>query len=515
MKTTIKIVFWVCVIGLIPNLNADNLIKNGSLDDKAGWGLPAGGSWQKEGDNQFFRLEQQEPGKMLMIYKEFAIPEGTKALRFSVDARTKNVVKGDKPWFGARVLAKLMDKDNKKLASPLLVFGNKDGWQTKSVKFDVPEGAVKFVMMPTLFRVKSGAIDFDNFVLEPVAPKVKKPEIVFETPNSVIITPNAENIQYVGRFSKNFCFGWSGSTVRVKFNGTELLAKIKLTKGLKGGLQIVIDGKPNDKKLYITKDQNIYRIVSGLKPGEHIVELVKTDEGYVSEMCLEGFSLSKGGRFLPLVKKERQILVLGDSITCGYANETLDRNTGNNVTNQNAYLTYGQVAGRELNADVTMICWSGFGIFRNRNMSNDKENIIPKVFNRTLPLEKSDIYNFSLAKPDVIAINLGTNDKHTGGKKAALKKDDYIGAYTKFISKLGKIYPNAKIIVSIGPMYRGKDVISWLKEIADSNPKVYFLLYGKMNDPEDIAGHWHPSVKMHKKMGKTLKNKIVEITGWK
>jgi lysophospholipase L1-like esterase len=331
----------------------------------------------------------------------------------------------------------------------------------------------------------------------------------------VVLSSTSERIQYVGRFSDDFCFGWSGSTMRVKFNGTDLLAKVKLVQGGKGGLQVVIDGKPNTEKLYITKDQDIYVIASDLEPGEHTVELVKTGEGYISEMCLEEFSLPNGGEFLPIDKRDRQIMVLGDSITCGYANEILDRNTGNNVTNQNAYFTYGQVAGRELNADVTMICQSGYGIFRNRSMQNDQQGVIPKIFDRTLPRNSKLKYDFSLADPDVISINLGTNDKANGDKKGELQKDDYIGASTNFINQLEVLYPNAKIIVSIGPMYRGDDVVSWLKEIAASNPKVYFLLYGKMSDPDDIAGHWHPSVKMHKKMGKTLQDKIVEITGWK
>ncbi len=500
---------------MIQCVNAENLIKNGDLSDKAGWGLPAEGSWQQEGSNQFFRLEQQEPDKMLMLYREFAIPKGTKALRFSVDARTKDVVKGDQPWFDARVLTKLVDSSNKEVSkAPIIVFENKDGWQTKSVELDVPEGAAKFVMMPTLFRVKSGSVDFDNFVLEPIVPEVKESPIVFQTPDSVLISPTADPIQYAGRFSKNFCFGWSGSTIRVKFNGTELLAKIKLTKGSKGGLQVVVDGKPNDEKLYVTKDKNVYIIAADLEPGEHVVELVKTGEGYISEMCFEGFSLPKGGKFLPVAKRERQIMVVGDSITCGYANEILDRNIGNNVTNQNAYFTYGHFAGRELNADVTMICQSGYGMYRSRNLKSDLEQTIPKIFVRTLPTDKDSRYNLSLEKPDVIAINLGTNDQANGDKKGALKKDDYVGTYTNFINNLKKVYPEAKIIVSIGPMYRGDEMISWLKEIADGDPKVYFLLYGTMGEG-DIGGHWHPSVQMHKKMGQTLKDKIIEITGWK
>lgn len=513
---TMKIMAMLTCAIVISSLNADNLIKNGDLEDKTGWGLPAEGSWVQEDGNQFFRLEQQEPGKMLMVYKEYTIPEGTKALKFSVDGRTKDIVKGEKVWFGPRVLLKLTDSSNKQVGkAPVIVFGDNADWQTKSVEIAVPDGVTKFVMMPTLFRVKSGSMDLDNFVLEAIVPeaKVEESEKIFATSESVVIPASSEIIQYVGRFSDDFCFGWSGATIRLKFQGTDLLARIKLTGGSKGGLQVVTDGLPNDSKMYVTKGQEVYTIASGLTQGEHTVELVKTDEGYISEMCIEGFSLPKGGKFLPVEKKERQIMVIGDSITCGYANETLNRNEGNKVENQNAYLTYGQFAGRALNADVIMLCRSGYGIYRSRNLNNDLEQVLPNLFDLTLPRNSKVKFDLSQEDPDIIAINLGTNDQANGAKKGVLQKDDYIGAYKKFIDRLEKTYPGAKIIVSIGPMYRGAEMISWLKEIADSDPKVYFLLYGNMGEG-DIGGHWHPSVQMHKKMGKALSDKIVEITGW-
>jgi hypothetical protein len=42
--------------------------------------------------------------------------------------------------------------------------------------FLVPEGAVKIEIMPALFQVKSGVIDYDEFILEPIdaAPIVEK-----------------------------------------------------------------------------------------------------------------------------------------------------------------------------------------------------------------------------------------------------------------------------------------------------------------------------------------------------
>ncbi len=155
---------------MVQCVNGENLIKNGSLDEQSGWGLPKGGSWQQEGSNQFFRLEQQTPGSMLMVYKVFDIPEGTKALRFSVRARTKDIVKGSKSWFDARVITNFKGPEGKK-GGPAVIFGNKEGWQKKSVDFLVPEGVTQLEIMPALFQVKSGTIDYDDFVLEPIDDK--------------------------------------------------------------------------------------------------------------------------------------------------------------------------------------------------------------------------------------------------------------------------------------------------------------------------------------------------------
>jgi endoglucanase len=168
----IIIVMLMSAFYLIQNVIGANIIKDGDLESKSGWGLPTGGSWQQERSNSFFRLEQQKPGSMLMVYKVFDIPKGTEALRFSVKGRTKDIVKGSKSWFDARIITNFKDKNGDKIgSSPAISFGNKEGWQAKSVDFLVPEGATKIEIMPALFQVKSGVIDYDDFVLEPIDAK--------------------------------------------------------------------------------------------------------------------------------------------------------------------------------------------------------------------------------------------------------------------------------------------------------------------------------------------------------
>lgn len=167
MRKMIKTVVLGCVLGLVLNLNAKNIIKNGDLTEKSGWGLPVSGSWQVEGSNHFFRLEQKDPGKMVLVYRVFDIPEGTKALRLSVSARATDVVRGEKSWFDARVMTNFKGPEGKK-GGPAIRFSNSDKWQTKSVEFLVPEGFTQFELMPALFQVKSGTIDYDDFILEPI-----------------------------------------------------------------------------------------------------------------------------------------------------------------------------------------------------------------------------------------------------------------------------------------------------------------------------------------------------------
>ena len=137
-----------------------------------GWGKGKDGelSWETEGDNRFLRLTSPQPDKLVLLYREIDLPADVSALELSWSQRVSNFKRGKQNYFDARVLIKFKDAAGKDLPgapSPAYTNKNSDGWQNKSIKFLVPDGAVKMILMPTLFQVESGTFDLDNFALKP------------------------------------------------------------------------------------------------------------------------------------------------------------------------------------------------------------------------------------------------------------------------------------------------------------------------------------------------------------
>jgi hypothetical protein len=163
--------------GAATRLHAEpSLLANGNFEASAsgqfpdGWGTPpAGVSWQAENGNHFIRIESTAPGKMVMLYHQIHLKPGLRALDVKWRERVTNLQRGAKPWFDARVLFQFKDNGNKQIPNgPGPVYTQKDtsGWENREAKIIVPEGAVWFIIMPTLFQVQAGTFDIDDFTAE-------------------------------------------------------------------------------------------------------------------------------------------------------------------------------------------------------------------------------------------------------------------------------------------------------------------------------------------------------------
>ncbi|NOU36336.1 MAG: SGNH/GDSL hydrolase family protein [Kiritimatiellaceae bacterium] len=331
-----------------------------------------------------------------------------------------------------------------------------------------------------------------------------------------VLSPADPAIRYVGRFTDDYQFGWSGSQIETIFTGSEISATLELSGGSKVGITAVVDGKENF--ILVIPEKSTYPIASGLAAGEkHHILLFRRSEGALSGkgvVRFGGFGASTDGAFSAPAPRQHKLLVLGDSITCGYANEAAAQQANNTVENENGYLSYAAIAARSLDADLMMVCWSGKGMYRNIGAENYLEDTIPDLFDRTLPASATPAWNHSQFVPDVIAINLGTNDAGTNSGKEPLKKEDYVDAACRLIKRLRADAPGSKIILSIGPM-RYDPVQSWLSEIAAQFDNVSVLIYSKYAGSDDQGGKsFHPSVKKHREMADELAAKVREITGW-
>jgi len=327
-----------------------------------------------------------------------------------------------------------------------------------------------------------------------------------------IVPPESPDIRYVGRFTNDFRFGWTGSMVETDFNGTEISAIMDLVQGQKAALTVVIDGE--ETFVPITSGQRIYPLASELPSGKmHHIALFKRSEGCTGTLRFGGFEASVDGSFASPLPRSRKILAIGDSITCGYGNEAATSKEGNTIENQNGYMSYAAIAARDLDADLMMVCWSGKGLYRNLDRTNDRVAALPDLFEQTLPMSKDETWNHHRFIPDVISINLGTNDMGRLGNKEPLKQEDYERAYAKFITRLRSFAPNAKIIISIGPM-TNEPVATWLPKIAAQFKNVSVLIYPPYAERDESAGHGHPSVKKDLMMARRLEGQIREMTGW-
>lgn len=126
-----------------------------------------------EEGNSFLRLQSDEPGKMVLDYREAVVPAGAKALELTWKQRVTGLKKGEKPWFDARIMMEWKDAGGAKLPekpSPPYSQRDTNGWVEKSTSFLVPEGAVSLIIMPSLFQVNAGTFDLDNLVLKPTDP---------------------------------------------------------------------------------------------------------------------------------------------------------------------------------------------------------------------------------------------------------------------------------------------------------------------------------------------------------
>ena len=83
-----------------------------------GWPtLKQGGQYGTDEDgNRFLRMTASEPGKMTMLYREIAIPEGVDALELKFRYRLHDFKRGSQSWFDARIMMEFMDAARNKVS---------------------------------------------------------------------------------------------------------------------------------------------------------------------------------------------------------------------------------------------------------------------------------------------------------------------------------------------------------------------------------------------------------------
>ena len=325
------------------------------------------------------------------------------------------------------------------------------------------------------------------------------------------VAANDPNIRYIGRWDMTNPSAprasWTYSLVTAKFRGTAINAR------LKGGgyYQVVVDGQPT-RVIGPKEGRDVYELAKGLSKGDHVVEIVRRNEGnWIAPLTFMGFQLEKDGKLLPLPpRSKRRILIIGDSISCGYGNEAT-RDEGNPPDKENGYMTYGGIAARKLGAELQVVAWSGRKLYPN--------NTMVELYDRALAMDNTPKADLMGWVPGVVLIDLGTND--FGNRQSLPDEKGWIEAYKGFIKTIRKTAPKAYIFVASGPMGTAAEWDEWAKTVVANlnragDKNVAYLPFPTQDvNGDGIGGHWHPNLKTHAKMADRLIKEIQNAVGWK
>lgn len=337
-----------------------------------------------------------------------------------------------------------------------------------------------------------------------------------------IVPPSDPAIAYVGRMittdKNSYKFSYPGTTIIAAFDGTG--AKLHCKPG-SGYFVVQIDNAEPFKVAFMGAKDSLVQVATALPRGRHMLRAMYCIEGYEFRPEFRGLVLDDGGTMLACpTLPERKIEFIGNSITCGYGSESTDPHEHFSFETENHYIGYAQIATRALRAQAQIVARSGIGVYRNYGGPKEgtPELNMPSQYENTLYDDTSEKWDFGRYEPDVVCINLGTNDLSTNNYDVKL----YKRAFKKFLKTVRSHNPKAKIVLLCGSMMNGQelqDARTALDEVAqeanaEGDKEVYRFDFTPQDGSLGYGADFHPSIWQHEKMGAELTAFLRTLMKW-
>ena len=248
----------------------------------------------------------------------------------------------------------------------------------------------------------------------------------------------------------------------------------------------------NDSRILLEEGRSTVTLASGLETGVHKITVQKANQSSLNKMGIVKLLPGDGAILEPPQAKNKSILVIGDSITCGSNNLGEDLAVSYS-SSEDGLLTMAAIAARSLDADIEIVAKNG--LYTQMINSTFPESMIKYVdpFNSILETWDATLPG---RQRDLVIINLGINDTNVIGSNYTYEqfKTDYM----TLIKTVRTLYPEAYILctdVSASADYEKNAVSQYSDETGDE--KISFwkrsTVYGR-----------HPIVSVHKNEAKQL-----------
>lgn len=287
---------------------------------------------------------------------------------------------------------------------------------------------------------------------------------------------NGEHVKWLGRNRQGEYFGESAvalynvaSGFSVSFKGTYLKVRIYSTSGDSGEngsnigngyVRVYVDGESERIELKTNNEYYDLTLASGLD-GEkvHTVKMLKAVEEDFSRLYVSGIE-TDGVFYTPDAPSDVKIDFYGDSITAGYG--ILGVAPAPQTSVMDGTVTYAAKVADYLDADYNVMAMQGIALSSACNTNGIVRKYVMKDVYSHYSVNDATAWNYEKFQPNVIIINLGTNDNgslintYTGKFNPTAdtntKLNTFISEYSAMITDLHVKCPNAKIICCLGMM---------------------------------------------------------------
>lgn len=321
-------------------------------------------------------------------------------------------------------------------------------------------------------------------------------------------------IEHIGVYTLdndgNTRFDWSGSGVATGFYGTEIGIQLSTAYVDTDYMAYSIDGGEYHK-FEVSGAKKTYTLATGLNESYHTVTVIKvTESSYLgSVITFYGFDCMSGAYMTPAVGNGRNMWFIGDSLTAGFGVEGANTSNAFLLSEENVTKTYGFKTALKFGAEYRATAISGGGLIKD---CNGGSLLVPLKLEQAIYKETDQaVYGFK--QPDVIVINLGTNDNSGGALES-----EYIAEYHRLIDALREKCPDAHIVCALGPTFMPfSEYISAVvsEEIAagETNISACFMPMDK-SVSSNMGAAGHPSETGHTVLAGALIAHISDEMGW-
>lgn len=306
------------------------------------------------------------------------------------------------------------------------------------------------------------------------------------------ITKDSQNIRFIGRMQDVdggvFCdFTASG----IEFKGTfEGEIKLYLSCSADTYFSVYIDGEASGDRYFANSGTEYITLATFENAETHTVKILKQTEAQVSLSVLKSLEINGMLDDAP-AKREYLIEFIGDSITSGYGNlgDNSTKDAGSALWSDGTQ-AYAFLTAELLDADATVISCSGIGLDKGYTDFCEADFYLKQSYYRDADTEYTDNGNI----PDLVVINLGTNDLSCGSGEQAFKQGarDLITGVRDFYGT------DVKIVWVYGMM--GTARFEWTKEVLEGFENVYYIQLPQ----NSRGGNMHPNIETHKQAAEML-----------